>query len=87
MKHQFLGKQAVGIEIPNTEKEVVHLREVLESDNFQDAKSKVSMGLGKDIAGECVVADIGKMPHVLIAGSTGSRKICMYKFFNYKYFV
>ena len=45
------------------------------------------MGLGKDIAGECVVADIGKMPHVLIAGSTGSRKICVYKFINYKYFV
>ncbi len=67
------GKQAVGIEIPNSSRENVHLRDVIESDAFQDAKSKVSMGLGKDIAGDIVVADIAKMPHVLIAGSTGSR--------------
>lgn len=71
------GKQAVGIEIPNTQRELVPLRDVLESDNFQNATSKVSMALGKDIAGEAVVADIGKMPHILIAGSTGSRKVCM----------
>ena len=57
---------------------MVPLRDVLESDNFQSAKSKLSMGLGKDIAGEVVVADIAKMPHVLIAGSTGSRKECLY---------
>ena len=73
------GKQAVGIEIPNAQREIVPLRDVLESDAFQDAKSKVSMALGKDIAGEAVVADISKMPHMLIAGSTGSRKICMCK--------
>ncbi len=72
------GKQAVGIEIPNTEKEVVPLRDILESDEFIDAESSLSMGLGKDIAGEPVIADIGKMPHMLIAGSTGSGKsVCI----------
>ena len=77
------GKQAVGIEIPNSQRELVPLRDVLESDNFQDASSKVSMALGKDIAGEAVVADIAKMPHMLIAGSTGSRKIRLCKQFDY----
>ena len=72
------GKQAVGIEIPNKENEVVHLRDILESDKFIDAKSKLSIALGKDVAGEEVVADIAKMPHVLIAGSTGSGKsVCI----------
>ncbi|MBR1540684.1 MAG: DUF87 domain-containing protein [Clostridia bacterium] len=72
------GKQAVGIEIPNTQREIVPLRDVLESDTFQDASSKVSMALGKDIAGDAVVADISKMPHMLIAGSTGSGKsVCV----------
>ncbi len=72
------GKMAVGIEIPNKEKEVVHLREILESPEFNDAKSKLSMGLGRDVAGEIVIADIAKMPHVLIAGSTGSGKsVCI----------
>lgn len=72
------GKQAVGIEIPNKEKEVVHLRDIIESTTFEDAESKVSVALGKDISGEPVVADIGKMPHVLIAGSTGSGKsVCI----------
>jgi len=72
------GKQAVGIEIPNKEKEVVHLREIIESVKFQDAESNLSMALGKDIAGEPVIADIAKMPHVLIAGSTGSGKsVCI----------
>jgi len=72
------GKQAVGIEIPNVEKETVPLRDVLESDEFKEAESSVSMGLGKNIAGEVVIADIAKMPHVLIAGSTGSGKsVCI----------
>ncbi len=72
------GKQAVGIEIPNSEKEVVHLRDIIESTAFEDAESKVSVALGKDIGGEPVIADIGKMPHVLIAGSTGSGKsVCI----------
>ena len=59
------GKQAVGIEIPNVEKEIVHFRDVVESKEFKDAESKLSMGLGKNIAGEIVIANIGKMPHVL----------------------
>ena len=72
------GKQAVGIEVPNKEKEAVHLRELLESDNFKNSNSKLSVALGKDIAGQTVVADIAKMPHVLIAGATGSGKsVCV----------
>ena len=72
------GKQAVGIEVPNKEKQAVHLREVLESENFLNSDSKLSVALGKDIAGQTVVADIAKMPHVLIAGSTGSGKsVCI----------
>ena len=72
------GKQAVGIEVPNTEKETVHLRDVLESDEFQGNKSKLSVALGKDVAGNTIVADIAKMPHVLIAGATGSGKsVCI----------
>ena len=72
------GKQAVGIEIPNKEKEVVHLRDIIESSDFGDAKSKLAFALGKDVAGEVVVTDIAKMPHVLIAGATGSGKsVCI----------
>ena len=72
------GKQAVGIEVPNKEKQAVHLREVLESDEFQENKSKLTVALGKDIAGNAQMADIAKMPHVLIAGSTGSGKsVCI----------
>ena len=72
------GKQAVGIEVPNKEKEVVHFREVLDSDEFRSNKSKLTIGLGKDVAGNVQLADIAKMPHVLIAGSTGSGKsVCI----------
>ena len=77
------GKQAVGIEIPNKEKEVVHLRDIIDNSVFKKAKSKLSFALGKDAAGEPVVTDIAKMPHVLIAGSTGSRKECLHKHINY----
>ena len=72
------GKQAVGIEVPNKEKEAVHLRDVIETEEFENNKSKLSVALGKDVAGKVVIADIAKMPHVLIAGSTGSGKsVCI----------
>ena len=72
------GKQAVGIEVPNTEKETVHFREVVESEDFQNSKSKLSIALGKDVAGNMEIADIAKMPHALIAGATGSGKsVCI----------
>ena len=72
------GKQAVGIEVPNKEKEMVGLREVIESEDFKTTKSKLSVALGKDVAGSPVIANIAKMPHVLIAGSTGSGKsVCI----------
>ena len=72
------GKRAVGIEVPNKEKEAVHLREVLDSREFVENKSKLTVALGKDVAGNIQLADIGKMPHVLIAGSTGSGKsVCI----------
>ena len=72
------GKQAVGIEIPNKENEVVHLRDIIESNKFSDSQSKLAFALGKDVAGEEIVTDIAKMPHVLIAGSTGSGKsVCI----------
>ena len=72
------GKQAVGIEIPNAVKEIVPFRDIIESDEFTSAESKISMGLGKDIGGNVVVTNIGKMPHMLIAGATGSGKsVCI----------
>ncbi len=72
------GKQAVGIEVPNAQREAVHLREVLDSDVFRDNDSKLAIALGKDVAGNVQLADIAKMPHVLIAGSTGSGKsVCI----------
>ncbi len=72
------GKQAVGIEVPNTETEMVHLRDILQTNSFVDHKSKLAFALGKDVAGNEVVTDIAKMPHVLIAGSTGSGKsVCI----------
>ena len=72
------GKQAVGIEVPNKEKEMVSLREVVESEEFENSKSKLSVALGKDVAGQITIADIAKMPHALIAGATGSGKsVCI----------
>ena len=72
------GKAAVGIEVPNKENHAVMLREILQSQEFQGAKSKLSFAVGKDIAGKPVVADIAKMPHLLIAGATGSGKsVCI----------
>ena len=72
------GKAAVGIEVPNKENQAVMLREILQSQEFQGAKSKISFAVGKDIAGKPVVTDIAKMPHLLIAGATGSGKsVCI----------
>lgn len=68
------GKSVVGIEVPNTETSIVYLREVLESQEFQESDSKIVAGLGMDIAGNPVVADLTKLLHVLIAGATGSGK-------------
>ncbi len=72
------GKAAVGIEVPNKENVTVMLRELFESSEFKNATSKIPFSAGKDIGGQVVVSDIGKMPHVLIAGSTGSGKsVCI----------
>ena len=68
------GKAAVGIEVPNATKETVTLRELLESDEFKKSQSKLSFAVGRDIAGNVIIGDIAKMPHVIIAGSTGSGK-------------
>ena len=72
------GKQAVGIEVPNKENEIVPLRDIIDSEAFKTHKSKLAFALGKDVAGNEVVTDIAKMPHVLIAGATGSGKsVCI----------
>ena len=72
------GKSAVGIEVPNKENNTVYLRDLLENDNFQHHKSTLAFAVGKDIGGQVVVADIAKMPHLLIAGATGSGKsVCI----------
>lgn len=68
------GKAAVGIEVPNPERQTITLRELLESNEFKKAKSKVTFAVGKDISGKTIVTDIAKMPHLLIAGATGSGK-------------
>ncbi len=68
------GKAAVGIEVPNINKDTVTLREILESPEFRNSKSKLAFAVGKDIAGNAIVGDITKLPHVIIAGTTGSGK-------------
>lgn len=72
------GKSAVGIEVPNKENSMVGFRELIESKEFKEFNSKISFAVGKDISGKVVVSDIAKMPHMLIAGSTGSGKsVCI----------
>ncbi|NLM20993.1 MAG: DNA translocase FtsK [Peptococcaceae bacterium] len=78
MEAPIPGKAAVGIEVPNKEISVVHFREVLESEEFQNSPSKLTFALGKDIAGLPIIGDLTKMPHLLIAGATGSGKsVCI----------
>ena len=72
------GKARVGVEVPNSSSSLVYLKEILQSPEFQDSKSKLTLALGKDIAGTPVIADLGEMPHLLIAGTTGSGKtVCV----------
>jgi len=68
------GKSVVGIEIPNEVRETVRLKEILGSETFQEAKSPLTLALGKDIGGDPIIADVGRMPHLLVAGTTGSGK-------------
>ena len=68
------GRAAIGIEVPNKLREMVSLREILSSDSFIKSKSKLTLGLGKDIYGTPIIADLSKMPHLLVAGATGSGK-------------
>ena len=72
------GKAAVGIEVPNKENVMVAFRDLIDSKEFKESKSKISFAVGKDISGKTKVADIAKMPHLLIAGATGSGKsVCI----------
>ena len=72
------GKHAVGIEVPNAENEIVHLRDIIDTPEFEEHKSKLAFALGKDVAGKEIITDIAKMPHVMIAGATGSGKsVCI----------
>lgn len=78
MEAPIPGKSAVGIEVPNKEIAIVHFREVLETEDFQDSPSKLSLALGKDITGTPIIGDLTKMPHLLIAGATGAGKsVCI----------
>lgn len=78
MEAPIPGKSAIGIEVPNENAQMVSVREVLESEEFKKFESPLAMALGKDISGKVVISDISKMPHMLIAGSTGSGKsVCV----------
>ena len=75
------GKSLVGIEVPNEYRAIVHLREILESAEFTDSKSKLTLPLGRDVSGRPIIASLENMPHLLIAGATGSGKsVCMNTF-------
>ncbi len=71
---RIAGKSTVGIEVPNQHREIIHLREIIESENFRRSPSKLTLGLGKLINGETYVTDLSRMPHLLIAGATGTGK-------------
>lgn len=72
------GKSAIGIEVPNSAKSMVTMREIIDTPQFRDSKSKLTVALGKDITGNIICADLAKMPHLLVAGTTGSGKsVCL----------
>lgn len=71
---RILGKKAIGIEVPNKKREIIHLREILESEDYQTSPSPLTIGLGKTKSGEIFVSDLREMPHLIIAGATGSGK-------------
>lgn len=78
MEAPIPGKSAIGIEVSNKTTEAVHLRDVLDCSDFKDARGGIPVGLGKDIAGKPVITDLAKMPHLLVAGTTGSGKsVCV----------
>ncbi|SET41634.1 DNA translocase FtsK [Paenibacillus sp. NFR01] len=78
MEAPIPGKSAIGIEVPNPEVSVVTMREVMETQVFQDAESRLSIALGRDISGQTIIGNLAKMPHLLVAGATGSGKsVCI----------
>lgn len=78
MEAPIPGKSAIGIEVPNSEVSVVTMREVMETQVFQDAESRLSIAFGRDISGQTIVGNLAKMPHLLVAGATGSGKsVCI----------
>lgn len=78
MEAPIPGKSAIGIEVPNGEVSVVTMREVMETATFQDAESKVTIAFGRDISGQTIIGNLARMPHLLVAGATGSGKsVCI----------
>ena len=78
MEAPIPGKSAIGIEVPNNEVSLVTMREVMETPTFQDAESKLSIAFGRDISGQTIVGNLARMPHLLVAGATGSGKsVCI----------
>ena len=77
MQAPIPGRGLIGIEIPNLTRDMIYLKDLLLSEEMKAMNSKLAFGLGKDISGRPVVSDLAKMPHLLIAGATGSGKVCV----------